>query len=57
MSPTLGCRPAFVRCKPAFAALHPEPRSFEAVEVDLSEGKLPPLPDVDYVVHVRADWD
>ena len=46
-----------MRCKPAFAALHPEPRSFEAVEVDLSEGKLPPLPDVDYVVHVRADWD
>ncbi len=28
--------------------------SFEAVEVDLSEGKLPPLPDADFVVHVSG---
>ncbi|KAI7841576.1 hypothetical protein COHA_004746 [Chlorella ohadii] len=47
-------RPLFDRVRQQYGGSEELLKRFEAVEVDLSEGKLPPLPDADFVVHAAA---
>ncbi|PRW58462.1 Fatty acyl- reductase 1 [Chlorella sorokiniana] len=44
-------RPLFDRVRAQYGGSEELLKRFEAVEVDLSEGKLPPLPAADFVVH------